>query len=222
MRELVRLLMTLGAFQPTLSERPLLRDCIEELQAADNIDRVFLILTSRGYMSFFSYHIIECIINAFGVQQDKENLRDYTTKFNEYSKRSIFECPAYSLARKDQANLVVKIEGVNFEECNLSHLAAFKSRISDIINVTDSTLRLCTVEKGCVQLTFQMPHFVKEVVFPLSESQKAALRVEGVTRLTCEDYQCPLEVNVHVCVESLEFILGGTMGRGWIQSFSKL
>ena len=183
-RELVRLLMALDAFQPTLCERPLLEECIEELQAADNIDKVFLML--RGYMSFFSYHIVEYIIDAFGTQQDKENLRDYTAKLNEYSRRSIFECPTYSLARKDQANLVVKLEGVNLERYNLIHLAAFKSRISNIIKVTKYTLRLCTVEKGCLQLTFQMPHFVKEVIFPLADSQTAALKVEGVARYHLE------------------------------------
>ncbi len=190
----VCLLGGLDAFQPTLRKKPLLEECMEELQAADSVYKVFLIL--RGYMSFFSYYIIEYIIDTIGTQQDKENLRSYTTKLTEYSRRSVFECPTFSLARKDQANLVVKVEGINIEKYNVIHLAVFKSRISKVIKVKKYTLRLCTVEKGCVQLTFQMPHFVKEVVFPLSDSQKAALRVEGVTRLTCEDYQCPLEVCV--------------------------
>ena len=195
-QRLVRLLMALGAFQPTLCERPLL--CIEELQAADNIDKVFVIL--QGYTSFFSYHVIEYIIDMFGTEQDKKNLHDYTAKLTEYSRRSIFECPTYSLARKDQANLVVKLEGVNLERYNMIHLAAFKSRTSDIIKVTEYTLRLCTVEEGCLQFTFQMPHFVKEVIFPLNDSQKAALKVEGVARLTCEDYQCFLEVRMYISI----------------------
>ena len=193
-QELVCLLGGLDAFQPTLRKTPLL--CTEELQAADSIDKVFGML--RRYMSFFSYQIIECIIKVFGDQQDKENLRDYTAKLNEYSRRSIFECPTFSLARKDQANLVVKLEGVNLKMYHLIHLAAFKSRISNIIKVTKYTLRLCTVEEGCLQLTFQMPHFVKGVIFPLIDSQKAALKVEGVARLTCEDYQCLLEVCVSI------------------------
>ena len=221
-RELVRLLMTLGAFafQPSLRETTVLQDCIEELQAADTINKVFRILLSQGYTSFFSYHIIEYIIDTFGTEQDKENLHDYTAKLTEYSRRSIFECPTYSRARKDHANLVVKLEGVNFERYNLHHLAAFKSRISNIIKVTNYTLRLCTVEEGCLQLTFQMPHFVKEVIFPLADSQKAALQVEGVTRLTCEDYQCPLEVRVEI----VKLLNSSQMvnGRGWIQAFTKL
>ena len=215
-RELVRLLMALGAFQPTLCERPLFEECLEELQAADSIDKVFFKL--RGYMSFCSYHIVEYVIDAFGTQQDKENLCDYTAKLNEYSRRSIFECPTYSLARKDQANLVVKLEGVNLERYNLIHLAALKSRISSIIKVTKYTLRLCTVKDGCLQLTFQMPHFVKAVIFPLTDSQKAALKVEGVVRLTCEDHQCSLEVHVEFISDGIWCYIALVHGSGLVLS----
>ena len=189
---LVKLLMTLDAFQPTLPKKPLLEDRIEELQVIDTIDKVFLIL--RGYMSFFSYHIIECIVHEFGNPQDKERLQTYTSNLDKYSRRSVFECPTYSLTRKDQANLVVKLEGIDLEKYNAKHLEVFQYRICNIVKVSKYTLRLSSVEKGCIQVTFQMPHFVKEVIFPLSESQKAALQDEGVTRLTCGDYQCLLEV----------------------------
>ena len=202
-QELVRLLMTVGALQPTLRERPLLEDRIEELQAADSIDKVFFIL--RGYISFFSYHIIEYIISKIGTRQDKENLRNYTTKLKDYSRRTIFECPTYSLARKDHANLVVKIEGANLERYNLIHLETFKSSISNIIKVTKYTLRLCNVKDGCLELTFQMPHFVKEVIFPLTSTQKAALKAKGVIRLTCEDYQCLLEVCISLADNEMQY-----------------
>ena len=223
-QQLVCLLGGLDAFQPTVRKRPLLEDRIEELQAADSIDKVFLIL--RGYMSFFSHHIIEYIILEFGTQQDKENLHSYTTKLTEYSRRSVFECPTYSLARKDEANLIVKLEGVVFERYNLTHLAVLESRISNIIKVAKYTLRLCTVEKGCLQLTFQMPHFVKEVMFPLTDSQKAALQVEGVIRLTCEDYQCSLKVcekidALNYCMNSSQMHMVNDI-EGGCMSVSKL
>ena len=194
-RKLVLLLMTLDAFQPTLPNRPLLEEHIEELKVADSIYDVFFIL--RGYMSFFSFHIIDHIIRKFGTQKDNENLQNYDTKLDEYSRRSVFECPTYSLRRKDQANLIVKVEGVNLEIYTAKHLEVFQSRISNIIKVSKYTLRLCTVEKGCLQLTFQMPCFVKEVIFSISASQKAALQGEGVTRLTCDGYQCPLKVHIY-------------------------
>ena len=208
-QELVRLLMTLLAFQPTLPKTPLLKECIEKLEVAADIDKVFRILMFQGYMSFFSYHIIECIIHKLGDQKDEENLQGYTAKFNEYSRRSIFECPTYSLARRNRANLVVKLEGVDLEKYSLIYLTVFKSRISDIIKITKYTLRLCTVEKGCLQFTFQMPHFVKEVVFPLTDSQKVALKAEGVAHLTCEDYQCSFDHEVCVEFSNSELISDG-------------
>ena len=67
--------MILNAFQPTLLKRALLEERIEELKAADSIDDVLFIL--RGYMSFFSYHIIEYIIHELGTPQDEEKLQNY-------------------------------------------------------------------------------------------------------------------------------------------------
>ena len=136
-QQLVLLLMTLDAFQPTLPSRPLLEEHIEEFKAADNIYDVFIL---RGYMSFFSYHIIDYIIRKFGTQKDKESLQNYATKLDRYSRRSVFECPTFSL-RKDQANLVVKIEGVNLEKYTAKHLEVFQSRISKSQNT----------HSGCVQ-----------------------------------------------------------------------
>ena len=194
-QQLVLLLRTLDAFQPTLPSQPLLEERIEELKSANSIYDVFFILC--GYMSFFSYHIIDYIICKFGTQEDKKNLQNYTTKLDKYSRRSVFECPSYSPRRKDQANLVIKLEGVNLEKYTAKHLEVFQSRVSNIVKISKYTLRLCTVEKGCLQLTFQMSHFVKEVIFPLSESQKTALQDEGVTRLTCDNYQCLFKVRVY-------------------------
>ena len=191
-QRLVLFLRTLDAFQPTLPRRPLLEEHIEELKTADSIYDVFHVL--HDYTSFFSYHIIECIIRKFGTPKDKECLQDYTNKLEIYSRRSVFECPTYSVRRKDQADLVVKLEGVNLEKYTPKHLEVFQFRISNIIKVSKYTLRLVTVQEGCLQLTFQMPHFVKEEIFLLSDSQKAALQDEGVTHLTCDDHHYPLEV----------------------------
>ena len=54
-------------------------------------------------------------------------------------------------------------------------------------------LRLCRVEKGCIQFTFQVPSFVQQEIFPLSRKQQMVLNVEGVIKLPCADYQFPHE-----------------------------
>jgi len=171
-QEVVRILSDLGAFQPSACQKPVLEEKLEELWKAESIDHVFFIL--RHYVSFFNYNIIEHVINELGSAEDCERLQKYKAELDEYSKRSVFECPSYSVSQPDHANLVVKIEGVL--ECNVKQLETFKARVSSIIHVSKYTLRLCSVKKGCLELRYQIPHFVEVAIFPLSQDQKEALR----------------------------------------------
>ena len=121
-----------------------------------------------------------------------------TTKkrFNEYSKRRIYECPSVygSMSKADHAELVLKLDSV-YEDFTVKELKNFEYRLSRIFCVSpQSVLRLCQVEEGCVQLTFQVPSFVQQEVFPLSTEQEKALVAEGVIKLTCGDYQFAAKV----------------------------
>ena len=179
-KELTEVLMDLGAFHPALPHKPLLDDRMKDIKTSKDIIDVFFIL--REYDSFFNYKIIEHIVNQLGTTEDCERLKKYKEELGKYSKRSVFECPTFSLPRPDHADLVVKIEDT-LEIYNLKHLEAFLARLSEIACVTECTLRLCTVEKGCLQLRLQAPTFVAEAMVLLSTDQKQELIANGVTKL---------------------------------------
>ena len=87
-KELVRVLVSLDAFQPTKPAKPLLDERIDDLNRCADIDAVVRIL--RDYISFFSHKIIDNIIHELGTPEDQERLQKYTAKLDEYSKRCIF------------------------------------------------------------------------------------------------------------------------------------
>ena len=186
-KQLVRTLLMLDAFQPTKPAKPLLGECIEDLNRCAELNDVLMIL--RCYISFFSHEIIDIIINELGTPEDQKRLHEYIAKLDEYSKRYIFECPMYSPVRPDQATLIFKADGIDSKTYNIKHIQKFQSCISNIMGVAQHSLRLCTIDEGCLQFTFQMPHFMKDI-FPLTDSQSTALRDAGVTCLTCGDYKC--------------------------------
>ena len=72
--DLVFHIMTLGAFDPVYkqSQMPALHHCFKDLQTADTVSKVFLVL--KDYFSFFNYHAIEHIIMTVGTEKDKDNL----------------------------------------------------------------------------------------------------------------------------------------------------
>lgn len=78
----------------------------------------------------------------------------------------------------------MKVEGI--EKYNLKHIAELISHVSKVLSVSQHTLQLCSVEKGCVQLNFQIPHFVKDGIFPLAAEQKQAFVQRGIALVRCE------------------------------------
>ena len=189
--DLVSHIMTLGAFDQVYDgpQVPAFHHRYKELQAADTVSKIFLIL--KDYFSFFNYHIIEHIITTCGTKKDKRNLRRYSKKFDQYAKRRIFEChPQFgSESEMDHANVFVKMD-FKYENYTVIEVERVRYQLSKIIHISsDGVLRLCRVEKGCFNLTFQVPSFVHQKLFPLSKKQERALAEKKVIRLTCGNYQ---------------------------------
>ena len=194
--KLVTHLLSLHAFDPVYkdSQKPALQAFFQDLQNAGSIEKVFYII--RDYISFYNYHVIEHIVNVLGTDQDRVELQNYKKEFDEYSKRRVYECPPEygSKSSAGHVDLVLKVDSV-YEDFTVKELDKFEYRLSRIFCVSpQSVLRLCQVEEGCLQLIFQIPSFVQQVIFPLSSEQEKALAAEGVIRLTCADYQFTAKV----------------------------
>ena len=65
-------------------------------------------------------------------------------------------------------------------------------------------MRLCQihVDEGCIQLTFQVPLFVRQKVFPLCKEQEKALGAMGVTKLTRGEYQFLVRLSESTCLNT--------------------
>ena len=147
-------------------------------------------------MSFFNYHLIEHIIDMLGTEEIKAELKKYKTNFQEYAKRRVYECPSQfgPVSKVGHADIIVKIDS-RYENYTLTEIEDFGQELSDLLEVSSKgVLRLCWVQKGCFQLMFQIPSFLKEEIFPLSREQERALAAKGVIRLTCGEYQFQVSI----------------------------
>ena len=195
-KKLVTYLLSLGALDPVSknSQKPLLQTFQQELRNAECIEDVLWVI--RDYFSFFNYHVIEHIVHGLGTEQDKLELQNYKEEFQQYSKRRIYECPPIfgPISDAGHALLDLKVDSA-YEQFTVKELENFRYRLSKLFCVSSqSVLRLCRVEKGSLQLIFQVPSFVQQEIFPLSSEQESALAAEGVIRLTCGDYQFAAKV----------------------------
>ena len=184
-------LMTFGTDEPVLknSQAPIFDERLNDLEKAGNLSEVFMGL--KDYMSFFNYHLIEHIINVLGTKEVKTELKKYKTSFQQYAQRRVYECPPQygPVSEVSHADIFVKIDS-RYENYTLAEIEDFRQELSILLGVSSKgVLRLCRVEKGCFQLTFQVPSFLQQAIFPLSREQERALEAEGVIRLTCGEYQ---------------------------------
>ncbi len=190
LKTLVRSLRDLKAFQPTYSDSPLLQDRFKELRAAQDIDDVFDILTD--YTSFFNHSLLEHIVQEHGEDKDKEALTCYQENLVEFCRRGIFECPVYTAPQRGLATLVLKVEDEVVERGNLKHLGQLTSRVSKALCLTQYCLQLCSVQRGCVCLVYELPPWIPALLFPLSPRQQRDLNTVGVIRLTCDTHHYTL------------------------------
>ena len=126
-----------------------------------------------------------------GTDEDKAELQNYKDKFDQYARRRIFECRPHfgPESETDHADIFVKLDS-RYDNYTVAETKGFCRKLSETLHLSpQGVLRLCRVEEGCFQLTFQVPSFVQHEIFPLSSEQERTLKAEGVIKFTCGEYQ---------------------------------
>lgn len=187
--KLAEMLRTVTVFESLRkgSELSVLHDCYEDIKKANTINAIFDII--RDFISFFDYGLLEYIVSQLGSDEDHAHLQQYKEYLDEYCKRSVYECPSLSKIKNGCSKLVAKIDKGIDEIYSMEKMKRLIEQFVKIIEVSESALKLCEVKPGCVELHFQMPRFVRELIFPFSEDTKASLRRIGVIHLTCDNDQ---------------------------------
>jgi hypothetical protein len=199
-------LVCLGSLKPTLSyddpKQPALKHYFPQLRTAERIEEAMGII--GDYCSFFNFRIVELIINKLGTTKDKANLTKYKKDFSDYARRHVYECPSELGATTDgNAELFMTLDET-YDNYTVSSLDLFVRKLAEILKLSsDAALKLCRIELGSLKLTFQIPVFVQEDIFPLSIDQKRALAGLGVVHLSCGDYHFTNEVATYLHLISI-------------------
>ena len=198
-QELYSHLVCLGSVKPTYEDPklPVLRHYFPDLRRAQRIEEAMGII--GDYCSFFNFCIVELIIDKLGTTNDKANLTNYKKQFSEYARRHVFECPSELGTMSDRnAELFMTLDET-YDNYTVSSLQLFVRKLAEILKLSsNAALKLCRIELGSLKLTFQIPIFMQDDIFPLSVDQKRALAGLGVVQLSCGDYQFTKEVTAHI------------------------
>ena len=192
-------LVCLGSLKPTYDDpkQPVLRHYFPQLRTAERIEEAMGII--GDYCSFFNFRIVELIINKVGTTEDKATLTKYKKDFSDYARRHVYECPSeFGPVTDGNAELFMTLDET-YDNYTVSSLKLFVRKLAEILKLSsDAALKLCKIQLGSLKLTFQIPDFVKEDIFPLSVDQKRALAGLGVVHLSCGDYHFTNEVATYL------------------------
>ena len=197
-RQLYMVLMDLYAFALTKKDadakRPLLEDCCDDIKQADSLDDVFCIL--KPYVSFLDCHVIKHIVGSLELctNEDRKELDGYLVALDHFCQRNVFECPQTATNDHKHENLVMKVDEDILKKFTIKAIKEFQAKVAEKLGLKSYTiLSLLSVGKGCLKLTFQIPRFVVEVIFPLSREEQEQLKALGILRLTCERWEYDLQ-----------------------------
>jgi hypothetical protein len=167
----------------------LLEDRYDELRRAEDIAGVFVIL--RDYSSFFNHDLIAFIVEVVGTKKDQESLASYQEKFAAYCKRHVFECPSYSAKSNKLSNFVLKVDpSMSLSESGIftaESLLPFKSKVAEVFDVTKYSLKLCSVQEGCLEILFQTPSHVMGVILSRLDGKRPDLCSLGIQKVCFGD-----------------------------------
>ena len=194
LRKLTGSILALGAYEPAPEEQDqsLLNEHREEIKMAESVSEIFIILSA--YWNYLNYEILEYIVELYGTSDDARRLKDYDEELQTFCKRRIFELslPESSNSTDNALNTRQKKFFVKLnvrDDLTCKDLLRIRGRIAQILKVNVAILLIERIDPGCVQLTFLIPKFVAEVIFPLSDEQSSVLSKDAsVIKLECGDY----------------------------------
>ena len=157
----------------------------ERMGKAPDIAEVFLIL--RPYINFFNFDLLEYMIKGEQNEVLWSELQTYKKAFEQYCKRKVTESSHWfsSTSSNNQVQITMEIEAL-MNETTLHKVHDLQLQIGQIINAP--SLQLYKIGAGSMILTFLIPSFMEDKIFPLSEEQLQNLAAIGVKKVECGDY----------------------------------
>ena len=141
-----------------------------ELQQATTVNDIFNILNTK-YATFMNYDIFQRIVDDFDLDEGQEKLKypEHLDAYVEMHKLSEFEeiNPMLKKVECGSKKMVLKFD-IEMT-CKLCKLQDLTKAVANILGLRKSALRLLSIEKGCVVVTFLIPAPVADFLFNSGE-----------------------------------------------------
>ena len=165
-----------------------------------------LFQTLQKYISWFNFEFIVKLASVF-VTDDRDLLRKWSTyreKLKDYFKNNNTQAvqigDAIQFGLSNVPGTKVMVAKVEKDDYTLSDLYFFHKAIADALEVPKYQFYFCTIDDGCMELTYSIPDFLYFLLFPLTNQQCHSMAEIGIIKMTCGEYVHELK---KVCYHNL-------------------
>ena len=146
-------------------------------QKCDTVTKIFEMI--RGFYSWFNHILTKDIINTF-CKHDREVIQmmdAYSKEFGVYCKNRLIRNKrnGFNFSHKRRTPIVFKIDS-GWKDMRISTIDTVTAIIQHTLKLKRSTICLCSVSNGCIELTYDIPQHIASIVFPLSKEQVEHLK----------------------------------------------
>ena len=170
----------------------------DDLDTAEDVSHVFIILKRKRLISFINYKIMVPIINDLCKNEElTQELETYEEHFRKYVKRRVCETSVYQsgkfqpgeMARPAEGDCLLIITDHSWNaQRSFKELLDLKVIVATIFNINDFALNLHSVECKCLRLHFYLSKGIGMVVFPLTHEQEDKLSKCGIAEVHYRSY----------------------------------
>lgn len=163
----------------------------ETLRSLSSTDELFRVLQKRW--NFLENDLLISIVKRYGDEEIKSKIDNYSKDLREFLENrklsEVSQTRSLQLSSSDDITSEPVLMKFNLSDPTLQKILDLKSKICEILGINPSSLRICDIKEGCIQITFLIPVQISEFVFcrPFSHEQQKALQEASVIKLIWRD-----------------------------------
>jgi hypothetical protein len=188
--KLCQYLLSLPSFV-NCEDPTLLSQDADEFEDAGSIPKIFKILTTKKYIDFLNYDILNNLVTNFNLKLDRKSskypreLRKYAEKLriNEFSE--VFPWLKKVEVKKKKITLIVDIPATS----KFSAVLDIREEFASILGICVSALDIVNVKEHCIHLEFILPTFIADRIFT-KDTTFSAEQTDSLKRLSVLSLEC--------------------------------
>ena len=134
--------LSLAQYKADDVPRPLLDKELESFEGVESVVRVFFLLRKYKLISFWDHGILKYIIETYGTEDDKRDLKKYVDEFQMFCQRKVVEVPPVISECTSPTRKIFKVLMTADTRATLINTAAVERKIADTLGLPHSVLKL--------------------------------------------------------------------------------